>query len=650
MSDYLKSCLGLTVLLLGCLTLAGQDRAADPIRERDPVITAAGDVLYFTRPEYRWNQGPDDQPDIWMRCRDKQGKWNPAINPGSPINSFGPDRLLHVSVDGNRLAVLRGGAAATVDLLERSGRNWRIVDGWELPADVRDLDNLTFNANSLTLVYTAPARGGTDQDLYVRRAAIDGTWSPAEPLEKVNNESDEGSPQFASDGRTLLFRRSGKWWQQADRGEAATKTDIASRFLQVAVGPSAAMGMTDEVGRDERIAELYASEADLIAPAKLHFASLGTPPAPGDLTATVPLSSGVSLRVQPDVLGRYAIYLRDGEVDFPTSSVPKIDQRQTPGSLASVNSLPVSDRSGYLRRNLARRQRELAQLNELRQRLAFTGPQPLPASAIVDTLPPGTTEKGGNTTRSRYADDLSELERMKEKFRQQQRERMRRRDQSAVLPFTVGEVEAPPAGQVPSAVDSSVLRANVQSGLYAPQPAPLTAHRKWERNLRDDLPNTGSLSASEIARLDAEYARQMEEIEALRQQLQVEVDRRLHTVEKRSSAGDQYSRKSVATVDADPDDAAPTSTFLPNSAYLSADGYRAIDRLADEIGRSDTVLEIRVHTGNERDARAAQVLSEERATTISEALIELGVPFDHFKVIGYGNHLSPGEERIEIVR
>ncbi|MGB3799294.1 MAG: OmpA family protein [Lewinella sp.] len=636
MSDYLKSCLGLAVLLFTCLPLGGQDSAAELIRERDPVIAAAGDVLYFTRPDYVWNQGPDNLPDIWMRCRDSRGNWQPAINPGSPINSFGPDRLLGVSVDGNRLAVLRGGAAAAVDLLERSGRNWRITESWSLPADVRNPDDLTFNASSLTLVYATRAHGLENQDLYIRRADIDGDWSAAQPLGKVNNEGDEGTPQFASDGRTLFFRRSGRWWRQADRDQPAVVTEIASRFLQVTACSSQAMGMTDEVGRDERIADLRIPEAQLISPGELHFASLGSPPAPGELTADVPLSTGVSLRVQPDLLGRYAVFLRDGEVDFPTSSVPMIDQRRAPGSLASVNSLPTHDRSGYLRRHLARRQRELAQLSELRQQMAFT--RTGSASVLLaDTLPPDTQEKGGGSTRSRYAEDLSELERMKEKFRKQQRERMRQRDRSASLPFTVGEVETPPQTSAPSAVDSAQLRANVQTGLFAPQPAPLTEHRRWENSLRTDLPNTGSLSASEIARLDEEYARQMEEIETLRQQLQVEVDRRL---------------RSVAPVAADPTRPTgnPRFNFLPNSAYLSADGYRAVDRIADEIGRAESTLEIRVHTGAGMDARAAQVLSEERAATITEALIELGVPSDSFRVIGYGNHVSPGEERLEIVR
>ena len=160
----------------------GNDRS---IRQCDPVLSADGNTLFFSRPDHDRNQGTDGSADIWTMRRRDNGKWGKALNPGSPLNEFGDDRALHLNVDGTRIAVLRSGPESVIDLLERSGRNWRSLHRWPLPPGLTGTTELTFNANSLRLVYArpgghrrllrplpaqCPGRGGVD-----RREAITAT-------------------------------------------------------------------------------------------------------------------------------------------------------------------------------------------------------------------------------------------------------------------------------------------------------------------------------------------------------------------------------------------------------------------------------------------------------------------------------------------
>ena len=631
MSDYLqKLCLGLAVLLLSAGQLPAQQvLGKQGIREYDPVLNADGDVVYFTRPDYDWNQGTENRADVWIRHRAADGRWQSAINPGSPINSFDDDRVLGVTVDGNRLAVLRTGSVNRIDLLSRTGRNWKVVDGWPLPEDVRDLDNLAFNPNSLSLVYARRGIADASADFYQRYAGNRKSWSQATPLTRLNSPEDESAPRFAGDGRTLFFRRAGKWYRQDDRGQSPRATQVSARYLQVTAAADLVVGTTEEAGRDERIEALAEGDQAALGPTNVRYASLGDSPEGGERTVEVPLSSGVTLRVAPDPLDRYAIVLRPGEIDFPESTVPDYAAGRPAGGLASVaTTTPNRDRGTYLRETLADREAQLAELDRLRQ-LGYT--RPLSSDhpdweTETDTVPPPMDSLG----RSRYARELSELERMKAKFRRQQEARQRREDHGSGLDAAV---PAPPPTR-PAPVDSARLRASVQSGLYPPPRPSLTQRQPWENRLNDDLPRRGSLSSDEVAALDAEYARQLREIEALRSQLR-EVDR--------------MTKKGGGPATAVAAAGKPDIGFVPNTAYLTTAGFDGLDRLAEHIRRADGITEIRVHVATASDARAAQKLSEERAATITARLVALGISAERFRALGYGNNQPDRGDAVEVI-
>ena len=90
-------------------------------------------------------------------------------------------------------------------------------------------------------------------------------------------------------------------------------------------------------------------------------------------------------------------------------------------------------------------------------------------------------------------------------------------------------------------------------------------------------------------------------------------------------------------------------SFIPNTAYLNGNGYGGMDELLAHVNQARGVVKIHVHTSVDLPRRSAQLLSEERATTIRSWLLEQGIAPRHFRVLGYGNNLTgKGGERVEV--
>jgi len=311
-------------------------------REMDPVLRPDGGALFFTRPDFANNKGTDNAADIWITPRYEDGSWGRALNPGSPINTFAHDRALAFSPDGSRLAVLRTGGANYIDLLETSGRNWRIIDSWPLPEGVAPRFDLTFDANAQRLIYSTYHNGHLD--LYRRTALPNGQWAAAEPLSPLNGPGNETGPSLSPDGRTLYFRRDGgRWFLQPSQGERPSPMGLPTNIRQFSPSLTSreVIAMTVESSSaGERLQVLSADTKDLPAPVQLTRGYLPDALPPGANTAMVMLDDGNSLAVRPDALRRYAVFLRRGEL---LANAPGIDPLATnispvSGSLAATGS------------------------------------------------------------------------------------------------------------------------------------------------------------------------------------------------------------------------------------------------------------------------------------------------------------------------
>ncbi|MTB52443.1 OmpA family protein [Lewinella sp. W8] len=535
--------------------------SAPEVRAKDPVLSPEGNTLFFTRLDHESNKGSDDAADIWIRERDANGEWQRALNPGSPINTFAHDRALGISPDGQRLAVLRTGVSDHLEILEATGRNWRIINSWPLPADVAPRYDLTFNPNSLELVYSTYGPNGS-LDLMKRTALRNGKWTKAVSLDRLNGPDNEMNPSYAADGRTLYFRRDNDiWWRQDNPGEAPFQTIISRRIRQFATTP--AMGTTviatsSSPGVGEVLIETELEAGDLPLYSTVHrgFLVHGLPE--GQLTATVEINGVHRLAVRPDVLKRYAIFLRPGELLNPDAEYTNLPVTGEPeGGLASTNATireTSADRKA-LETGIANREAELRRMEEERRLYqeylknntdALMAPDYLSAR---DTLPPRQTAKGTttNSTRARYVEELNELERMKAKFRKQQEEKLRGTTRQNNYNWSQPEVTNPKNATQPNTYarpdlataygnrqpqeeltpyqreqlrqDSLRMEANIQSGLYPDQSPKVYEREPWENQLSQSLPRREPISASEAARLDREYERKLAELEALKTQL-----------------------------------------------------------------------------------------------------------------------------------
>lgn len=698
-------------------------------QEKDPILRADGEELFFSRAGDPRNQGKDNAADVWFRSRNPDGSWGRAINPGPPINSAAHDQPLALNPDGTQMVVLRNGITNYLDLLERQERNWRIVKSWPIPEGAYPRLDLTFDFNAQRIVYSAYGSSGM-LDLYERTALPGGQWSEARPLSELNGAAHSTRPQMASDGRTLFFRKAERWHRQTDRGEYPEEVNISNRlqqFTTAADGSAFAVVVYNDLGDDARLVMQDLPVASLPPAARLVRGYLQAPPGPGATTTTVQLADGRALSVFPDALARYELFLRAGE------SLPTNENNATAGlmsnysgttGLASTGSGPAPENRDQMRleREIATRERALQRLDAERRRFDLAVPKSTDpelealharydeVQGTADTLPPGK-----NSVRDKYARELQELEMMKAKFRRQQEEKLRQRstgsghrwtEKSATTTTASGRVPAPvipgiaesytsPAPPDSDAIrrkalrDSVNLQSAIRSGLYRDNGLRVYERQPWENTVRNDLPRTERISAEEAARLDAEYQRKQAEIAAMRAQLQrlnetspapssatpprgadaaggsggapaaAPTDHRWTA--KGSPAPTTYGNARASSVPASPPrpqyparagvpGIAAGISFIPNTAYPDGAGYTGLDQLVKQLKERVTPLEIRVHTGADLDRRAAQLLSEERAVTIRDYLLEYGIPAHLFRVVGFGNNLTAtGGERVEVV-
>ena len=244
--------------------------------------------------------------------------------------------------------------------------------------------------------------------------------------------------------------------------------------------------------------------------------------------------------------------------------------------------------------------------------------------------------------------------------------------------------------------DSLDRSSQIRNGLSTPTPS-ATPDRGWEHELSRGLPDGTTDrpdATSALSRIDEEYQRQYAELERLRSELsrlrnqgtmdspspgqstqakspyatgdyttpvppqsygdQPAAQPPTYDATDRASAGSPAARAGstspyVATDSRQPALATDAITFIPNTAYPDGAGYGGLEQLLDYVRRAKGTVEVRIHTSIDLPRRTAQLLSEERATSVRDYLVEQGIAERHFTVVGYGNNLTgKGGERVEV--
>lgn len=184
--------------------------------EMNPIISADGDRLFFSRKQYPKNiGGPMDIEDAYV-SENENGTWGEAKNMGFPINNHGPNAIHAVTPDGNTLLLMnlyepdgkQKGQGLSVSNKAANG-NWTIPEQFK----VRQYYNKSgfnefFLSNNGKVLIMAIERNDSegDRDLYVSFNEGNDIWTePRNMGTTVNTKGTELSPFLASDGVTLYF-------------------------------------------------------------------------------------------------------------------------------------------------------------------------------------------------------------------------------------------------------------------------------------------------------------------------------------------------------------------------------------------------------------------------------------------------------------
>ncbi|HEY5534944.1 MAG TPA: OmpA family protein [Ignavibacteria bacterium] len=193
--------------------------------ELNPVISADGKTLYFTRRNHPENMGygkTEFDDDIWISELDNNGGWTPAKNAGYPLNNNCFSSICSVSPDGTKM-LLQGIFDKTVckknsDELylytsEKNKNGWSIPKKLNIPKFFNKniyADFFLSNDGKFLLMAIENIDSYGDLDIYVSILDENNEWNA--PLNlgiKVNTNLKEYSPFLAADNVSLYFSSKG---------------------------------------------------------------------------------------------------------------------------------------------------------------------------------------------------------------------------------------------------------------------------------------------------------------------------------------------------------------------------------------------------------------------------------------------------------
>lgn len=151
--------------------------------------------------------------DIYISYQ-KEGKWSRAINIGKPVNSKGHDATISLNSSGDKLYLYRhkkqGGLYRTN--FDKSGLKWQKPKPVVKPLNSRFYEaSICESADSSIMFFTSDRPGGFGgRDIYMVKRDGKGKWGDPENLgAMINSPFDEDAPYFHPDGKTLYYSSNG---------------------------------------------------------------------------------------------------------------------------------------------------------------------------------------------------------------------------------------------------------------------------------------------------------------------------------------------------------------------------------------------------------------------------------------------------------
>ena len=179
-----------------------------------PVLTKNGDLMFFTRKKHAENFGIDKYEDIWYSVLSENGKWQKAINIGTPLNTIGPNSVFACSPAGDTVYLTNSYIGhskhdKSPSFSIRTDSGWSfptkmIIEGYYNNNDFASFSMSPDNKYLFLAIERDDSYGGLD--IYVSFRKGPNLWS--EPLNigaDINTRFDDTSPFLGPDNKSFYF-------------------------------------------------------------------------------------------------------------------------------------------------------------------------------------------------------------------------------------------------------------------------------------------------------------------------------------------------------------------------------------------------------------------------------------------------------------
>ena len=179
-----------------------------------PSLTVDGQTLIFTR--NRRLTSVHFQEDFYISNR-KNDEWLPAVNLGAPVNTDKNEGAQAISVDGQHLFFTgcnrkSGEGSCDIYYSKKEGGKWSPAENLGTPVNTSKWESQpSFSSDGRTLYFSSNRAGGQGQsDIWYSKLTPEGRWTPPINLgDKINTPGFEESPFIHPDNRTLYFASNG---------------------------------------------------------------------------------------------------------------------------------------------------------------------------------------------------------------------------------------------------------------------------------------------------------------------------------------------------------------------------------------------------------------------------------------------------------
>ncbi|MDB5262950.1 MAG: OmpA/MotB protein, partial [Adhaeribacter sp.] len=222
---YVGQALTIILLLLSLPSISwGPGLKALPVTEINsaydelmPIIAADGKTLYFVRTGHPENIGGERAgQDIWYSQRTSPaGKWQPALNPGSPLNNIYNNAISGLTTKGegvllNNVYRSRNRMAPGLSYATKTSTGWSKPEAILIRNFGPENGFINFYQATDSILFLSMQTDTTHlEDIFICRRLGEKEWAGPEKINNINTTGFEIAPFLAPDRRTLYFASSG---------------------------------------------------------------------------------------------------------------------------------------------------------------------------------------------------------------------------------------------------------------------------------------------------------------------------------------------------------------------------------------------------------------------------------------------------------